>query len=77
MAETIIDEAQARLKALIHQLAPGEEVVITEGQQPVARLVGEPKAKPGLRPPPGLGKGFITVISDDDEHLKDFEEYMR
>jgi hypothetical protein len=22
------------------------------------------------------GKGLITVISDDDEHLKDFEEYM-
>jgi hypothetical protein len=35
-----------------------------------------PKPRPGLRPPPGLGKGFITVVSDDDEHLKDFEEYM-
>ena len=35
-----------------------------------------PKPGPGLRPPPGLGKGFITVVSDDDEHLKDFEEYM-
>jgi hypothetical protein len=29
-----------------------------------------------LRPPPGLGKGYITIVSDDDEHLKDFEEYM-
>ena len=35
---------------------------------------GEPGAGPA--PPPGLGKGFITVVSDDDEHLKDFEEYM-
>jgi antitoxin (DNA-binding transcriptional repressor) of toxin-antitoxin stability system len=78
MAATItIDEAQAKLKDLIHQLGPGEEVVITEDQRPVARLVSEPpKAKSGLRPPPGLGKGFITVISDDDEHLKDFAEYM-
>jgi len=78
MAATItIDEAQARLKELIHRLAPGEEVVITENQQPVAKLVSEPpKAKTGLRPPPGLGKGFITVISDDDEHLKDFADYM-
>jgi prevent-host-death family protein len=78
MAATItIDEAQARLRELVHQLAPGEEVVITENQQPVAKLVSEPpKAKPGLRPPPGLGKGFITVISDDDEHLEDFGEYM-
>jgi antitoxin (DNA-binding transcriptional repressor) of toxin-antitoxin stability system len=51
--------------------------VITENNQPVAKLVIEqPKQRPGLRPPPGLGKGFITIISDDDEHLKDFEEYM-
>ena len=72
-----IDEAQVKLRELIHQLAPGEEIVIIEGQRPVARLVSEPsETKPGLRPPPGLGKGFITVISDDDEHLKDFEEYM-
>jgi antitoxin (DNA-binding transcriptional repressor) of toxin-antitoxin stability system len=78
MSATItIDEAQANLKELIHQLTPGEEVVITEGQRPVARLVSEPpRPKPGLRPPPGLGKGFITVIADDEEHLKDFEEYM-
>src|SRR5262245_11534083 len=78
MATTIsIDEAQAKLRELIQQLAPGEEVVITENQHPVAKLVSEPpKAKTGLRPPPGLGKGFITVISDDDEHLKDFEDYM-
>ncbi len=78
MSPTItIDEAQAKLKDLIHQLAPGEEVVITENQQAVAKLVGEaPNTKTGLRPAPGLGKGFITVIADDDEHLKDFEDYM-
>jgi prevent-host-death family protein len=78
MSTTItIDEAQAKLKELIHQLAPGEEVIITENQQPVAKLVGEQhQPKPGLRPPPGLGKGFITVVSDDDEHLEDFEDYM-
>jgi len=78
MSPTItIDEAQAKPRELIHQLAPGEEVIITENQQPVAKLVSEPpKPRPGLRLPPGLGRGFITVVSDDDEHLKDFEEYM-
>jgi prevent-host-death family protein len=76
-ATITIEEAQAKLKELIHQLAPGEEVIITENQQPVAKLVNQPpKPKPGLRLPPGLGKGFITVIADDDEHLKDFEEYV-
>jgi prevent-host-death family protein len=77
MTTVTIQEAQAKLSDLIHQLTPGEEVVITENNAPVAKLVSElPKPKPSLRPPPGLGKGFITIISDDDEHLKDFEEYM-
>ena len=77
MATVTIQEAQARLPDLIHNLSPGDEVVITENNQPVAKLVSElHKPQPGLRPPPGLGKGFITIISDDDEHLKDFEEYM-
>jgi prevent-host-death family protein len=78
MSATItIEEAQAKLKELIHQLAPGEEVIITENQQPVAKLVNQPpKTQPGLRPAPGLGKGCITIISDDDEHLKDFGDYM-
>jgi antitoxin (DNA-binding transcriptional repressor) of toxin-antitoxin stability system len=72
-----IEEAQAKLPDLIHNLTPGDEVVITEYNQPVAKLVSElPKPKAGLRPPPGLGKGFITIVSDDDDHLKDFAEYM-
>ncbi len=76
-ATITIDEAQAKLKELIHNLAPGEELVITENQQPVAKLVNQPpNRKAGLRPPPGLGKGFITIVSDDEEHLQDFAEYM-
>lgn len=72
-----IEEAQARLPELIHNLSPGDEVVITENNQPVAKLVSEsPKPTAGLRPPPGLGKGFITIVSEDDDHLQDFEEYM-
>ena len=77
MATVTIQEAQAKLPDLIHQLTPGEELVITENNQPVAKLVSElPKPKPGLRPPPGLCKGMITIVADDDEHLKDFAEYM-
>jgi prevent-host-death family protein len=49
MSATItIDDAQAQLKDLIHRLAPGEEVVITENHQPVAKLVSE-LAKPTTR----------------------------
>ncbi len=77
MANVTIQEAQAKLPELIHKLKLGEDLVITEDNQPVARLVCERRtSNPALRPPPGLGKGFITIISDDDEHLKDFARYL-
>ena len=38
MTTVTIQEAQARLPDLIHQLPPGEEVVITENSEPVAKL---------------------------------------
>lgn len=76
MAQRItVEEAQAHLKELIEKLSPGEELLITENQRPVAKLVGE-KTKPVQRPGPGLCKGMLTIVSDDDEHLKDFKDYM-
>ena len=70
-----LDEAQTRLKELIGKLAPGDELIITEGQEPVARLVkGRPAARP--RPGPGLCQGMVEILADDEDHLKDFAEYM-
>lgn len=66
MTTVTIEEAQAKLK----------ELLITENQQTVAKLVSEPVAKPRQRPGPGLGKGMLTIASEDDDHLKDFAEYM-
>ena len=74
MPTVTIEEAQARLPELIEQLAPGEEVVITRNAQPVAKLVSQPSEK--LSPVFGRGKGKIIIVSEDDEHLKDFEEHM-
>jgi prevent-host-death family protein len=76
MSTTItVEEAQAKLKELIHELAPGEEVIITENQQPVAKLVSEATKQ---RQPRKAGNciGMIQIVADDDEHLKDFQEYM-
>lgn len=62
MPTVTLQEARATLPELIHRLVPGEAVVITENDRPVARLVSElPAAHSGLRPPPGLGKGCITI----------------
>jgi len=73
-ATVTVEEAQAHLKELIGNLAPGEEVVILEGQRPVAKIVGQgiPASKPRR---PGSAKGKLIILREDDEHLKDFEEY--
>lgn len=70
-----LEEAQAHLPELIEQLHPGEALVITRDNKPVARLTAEapPKRKPRQ---PGNCKGMMTIVADDDEHLKDFAEYM-
>ena len=59
----------------IEHLAPGAELVITRNQQPIARLLAEENT---ARKPRKAGncKGMLTIVADDDEHLKDFEAYM-
>ena len=72
-----VEDIKLTLPELLDSLTPGDEVILTRNQQTIAKLVAEqPKQHPKQRPGPGLCKGMITIISDDDEHLKDFEEYM-
>lgn len=75
MATTIpVEVAQAKLKELIDQLTPGEEVILTENQRPVAKLIGERPAHPP-RPAPGLGKGSILYMAPDfDEPPEEFKD---
>jgi len=70
-----MEEAQAQLPELVAHLGSGEEVIITQNQKPVAKLVREetPIRKPRKA---GSAKGKLVILQDDDEHLKDFEEYM-
>lgn len=75
MSSITIEEAQARLPALIAGLKPGEIMVITQQERPVAQLVGGVTSPPGPRRP-GSARGKLLVICEDDEHLRDFQEYM-
>jgi prevent-host-death family protein len=70
-----IEEAQAKLSEVIDKLAPGEEVIITRNEQPVAKLVGQQRP---IRKPrrPGSAKGKLVILAEGDEHLKDFKDYM-
>lgn len=69
-----IEEVQSRLPEIIDQLHPGEELVITKADKPVARL--RTSDFPAGIPIYGRGKGKLHLDLNDDEHLKDFTEYM-
>ena len=69
-----LEQAQAKLSELIANLAPGEEVVITKDDQPVARLVGCAESK---KRQTGTMTGTVTYMASDfDAPLDDFKEYM-
>ena len=69
-----VEQVEGHLAEIIAKLSPGEEVLLTLNNRPAARLVGAAGEKP--RPVLGRGKGMLTIVSEDDEHLKDFAEYM-
>lgn len=73
MSSITIAEAQAKLSDFIHSLQPGQELVITEHNRPVAKIV--PAAS---KPTPRLGtlRGSVSYMSADfDAPLSDFKEY--
>jgi prevent-host-death family protein len=77
MATVTIQEAQATLSDLIHRLTPGEEVVITENDRPIARLVPTPAAPQRKLRQLGTMKGTVLYMAPDfDAPLEDFKEYM-
>ena len=73
-----VEDIKVTLPELLDSLTPGDEVILTRNQQPVAKLVSEaPNPQPKPRPGPGLGKGMITFIAPDfDAPLEDMKEYM-
>jgi hypothetical protein len=80
MSASSLDDGSAVMKRLLDSSpAPGDEVILPENQQPVAKLVSEqPKAAKPSRPGPGLCKGMITYIAPDfDAPLEDMKDYMQ
>lgn len=69
-----VEQAQLTLKELIAKTARGEKIVITQDQRPVAELVPALVTKP--TPVFGSCRGMLTIVADDEDHLRDFAEYM-
>jgi prevent-host-death family protein len=92
MAPIDLKNAKAQLDELIQIALKGEEVVITENNKPILKLVrvsSTAEAEPNFlhrkeQPPPqskqhrqsGSAKGLITMSADFDDPLDDFNEYM-
>jgi len=74
MANLTVDEAQAHLAEIIDRLTPGEEVVLTRGDKPVATIRATP---PPPREAPRLGtlRGTVLSMAHFDDPLEEFEEY--
>jgi len=74
MLTMTLEEAQTHLAEVIAKLAPGEEITITRDARPVAKLIGQSGRQPS--PVFGRGEGKVVIVAEDDDHLRDFEDYM-
>ena len=73
MAFVPIEEVQTRLLELLAELIPGEELVITQNERAVAKLIALPR--PGVVPKLGGSVGTLVILDDSDDHFEDFKEY--
>ena len=74
MSTITLQEAKLHLEEIIARLPAESDVIITDNGQPVARLT--PVKTPKPTPQFGNCRGALTILSDDDEHLEDFKEYL-
>jgi antitoxin (DNA-binding transcriptional repressor) of toxin-antitoxin stability system len=68
-------QVQAQLPELIHQLAPGDEVVISENDQPVARIL-PPRPAQVSRKLGSLSGTVLYMAPDFNAPLEELKEYM-
>jgi antitoxin (DNA-binding transcriptional repressor) of toxin-antitoxin stability system len=75
MQTVTLEEAQSHLAEIIDKLSPGEEVVLTRHEKPVATI----RAMPTPREAPRFGtlKGSILYIAPDFDAIPEgFEDYL-
>jgi len=78
MVAITLDHAQTHLAEIIDNLTPGEEIVLTRDDKPVATIMA-PLLPNKQREAPRLGtlKGTILYIAPDFDAIPEgFEEYL-
>lgn len=74
-----LESTLPEISALVAEVTRGEEIVLTDHQQPVARIVRISPAGNGGRAKAGLWKdlpGKFWMAADFDAPLEDFKDYM-
>lgn len=74
MQQIDIDKAKGQLDSLFQSALRGEEILITQNNQPVLKLVRV--SQPRKRRQSGSAKGMISMSEDFNQPLEDFREYM-
>jgi prevent-host-death family protein len=74
MYQIELDKAKAQIATLLQTALDGEEIVITQNDQPVLKLVPVMAANKSARRS-GSAKGLVSMSEDFDEPLEDFAEY--
>jgi antitoxin (DNA-binding transcriptional repressor) of toxin-antitoxin stability system len=75
MSHTVsIQQASSKLSELVLALGPGDEIVLTENDRPVARIVPNVVT---LTRTPGGWKGKLEIVDDNDDFiLEQFQDYL-
>ncbi len=75
MYQIELEKAKTQIATLLQSALDGEEIVITQNEQPVLKLVAISAIKP--RRQSGSARGLISMSDDFDKPLEDFAEYMQ
>ena len=70
-----VEQAKSTFAELIQRTSRCETVIFTQNQKPSDEL--RPLAADKPKPTFGACKGQLAIVTDDEEHLKDFSEYMK
>jgi antitoxin (DNA-binding transcriptional repressor) of toxin-antitoxin stability system len=75
MTSVPIEQAQATLSDIVRSLQPGEEITITDDEQPVAQMRRVPRTSWPCKAG-SARKSILRIAPDFDAPLDQFREYM-
>jgi prevent-host-death family protein len=70
-----LKQAKTQLNQLLETVLQGEEIIITENDEPVIKLTPVKMAQKHSRQP-GSAKGKVWIADDFDAPLTNFQDYM-